>query len=712
MDRLSLSFGNTVTPFIRDPPFARQFLVKSPMLQPSRFFIVAICCTTLAPAHLAAQEIIGVTATPHIRAKAMRWWRPGSPELAARIELFLKNSGSDSIQIRRSDPLLLDGQAPEALLKNDTLAWHDSPRCWLEQSTELPPDCLTVIALNGRSNAWAVGTTHQLQLSESHPPQRFILESPATWLSAVTFIAADESGNITAGTQANQIVVHLNHTGDHVLSFHSLRLWLPKPGQSPHVFHLTQVVEDLECFPANGKILGGCRAGFVARCEPLPRSYAVVEVRLENNSGQLTSLWAYQKIKPEAVDISGGWIASNVRGRNSLTIEEYLRTLKRMHINTGHFVEVGGYTDNPELFRSYPLKRFGRLQDLSRYDTDTMLPTIHAVEFIGEPQYGGGRPIPPQEVWEMLAPYQASRLPTSVTLSEERTWRYYAGLSDYPHYDAYRVIAPAADAWTRYDRWGDQQIRWGAPLETIGVMTRSLRELSRPRPIAYWSQGAHSGWGGPRSPRRGSPTPNELRAQAWHGLANRITSLYWFNLSLESLLDFPDLIEPITRVNREIRLIEELLLRGDAFDHRELRKHGEPDWETNVIAAPEAALLIVHDVAYRPDPHEKLFKFQPRGGKWSFSLPNWIEPDAVVFALDEGGVRELNLRVHSGRLEIADEVKVVGIYLVANHRAELEKISARFQQLIQTEEATGFDPGGDSQDLKRLQTIYSGDDGD
>jgi hypothetical protein len=76
------------------------------------------------------------------------------------------------------------------------------------------------------------------------------------------------------------------------------------------------------------------------------------------------------------------------------------------------------------------------MRDLARYDTEEMLPTIHAVEFIGEPQYGGGRPVPPQEVWEMLAPYQSSRLPTSVTLSEERTWRYYAGLSDYPHDDA------------------------------------------------------------------------------------------------------------------------------------------------------------------------------------------------------------------------------------------------------------------------------------
>jgi len=45
----------------------------------------------------------------------------------------------------------------------------------------------------------------------------------------------------------------------------------------------------------------------------------------------------------------------------------------------------------------------------------------------------------------------------------------------YPHYDAYRVVAPVADAWREYDRWGGERIRWGAPLETIGDMCHSLR---------------------------------------------------------------------------------------------------------------------------------------------------------------------------------------------------------------------------------------------
>lgn len=70
--------------------------------------------------------------------------------------------------------------------------------------------------------------------------------------------------------------------------------------------------------------------------------------------------------------------------------------------------------------------------------------------------------------------------------------------------------------------------------------------------------------------------PDELRLQAYHGLSSRITSLYWFNLSLRSLLAFPDLIEPMTRVGREIRMLEDYYLEGDAVSHERILRDGKP----------------------------------------------------------------------------------------------------------------------------------------
>ena len=64
-------------------------------------------------------------------------------------------------------------------------------------------------------------------------------------------------------------------------------------------------------------------------------------------------------------------------------------------------------TDNPPLYERYPIKYFNRLRPDASYDG--LLDRIHAVEFLGEPQYVGGKPVPPQQVFAELAPYQKKK---------------------------------------------------------------------------------------------------------------------------------------------------------------------------------------------------------------------------------------------------------------------------------------------------------------
>jgi hypothetical protein len=376
-----------------------------------------------------------------------------------------------------------------------------------------------------------------------------------------------------------------------------------------------------------------------------------------------------------------------------------------MQINAGQYEEVPGYTDDPNAFSELPIKRFNRLGDRARYDTDRALPSIHAVEFLGEPQYGGGRPVPPQVVFEQLAPYHAWKLPTSITLSEERTWRYYAGISDYPHYDAYRVIAPAADAWSMYDRWGGQSIRWGAPLETIGDMTRSLRRQSRPVSIGYWSQGAHAGWGGWLSPRRGSPTPDELRAQAWHGLGNGIASLYWFNLSAKSISKYPDLIEPISRVGREIQILKPILEEGAAYEYQRVDQDGIPAWDLSSIATHDAILMVANDLDYSIDQESKTFRFDPRRASLRFTLPPWLEEEVACFRVDADGTYDVESTRGGRFLEIESEIYVVGIYVATSNVSLRPRIDARLRDLRARDEALSFDPSNRPEDLKALQSL-------
>jgi hypothetical protein len=411
---------------------------------------------------------------------------------------------------------------------------------------------------------------------------------------------------------------------------------------------------DLNTFPADAVIPAGERGGARIRTGTLPLTYTALEVRLRDAANEPRSLWAHLRIKREVFDISGGWVSGDVRGRTSLTFEPFLKTLRRMHINTAHTGEVPGYTDNPELYANYPLKYFNRLTPFDQFGRDDVLPRVHAVEFLGEPQYGGGRPVPPREVWQALAPYAPTRRPTTVTHSEERIWRDYAGLSDYPHYDAYRVSAPAADAWSRYDRWDGQTIRWGAPLETIGDLTISLRELNRPRPIAYWFQGVHHGWERYGGRARTSPTPEELRAQAYHALVHRITSLYWFNLSLKSLLKFPDFIEPISRVGREIRMLESFYLEGDAYHFERRRREGKRDWDVAVIAGPRGAVCFELDLAYNPDMSERGFKFgPPREANFVFPLPAYLRDVVEVARVAAEGFRPVNFTRTATGIEIS-----------------------------------------------------------
>ncbi|HAV32207.1 MAG TPA: hypothetical protein DCX79_09415, partial [Planctomycetaceae bacterium] len=428
----------------------------------SALMTAVLISSAIAPLH--AQEVAGVTVTPHIISPVMRWRRPPTPELGARVELVLRNASDAPLTIRRDQNWTFDGSTPAQLLESQDWAWHETPAVWAEESVQLPPQALTVLHFNGRSDKWGVGTDHTFQPGPDGQPIPFQLAKPQVWLQDVTFLAVNDSGELlNSALTANQIIVHLRRddTSGGPLQVTALNIWLPSAAATQRIFTLAQSLPSAQLKMFGGTAELGQAGGFSAAVQPLPRRNCLVEVQLQATNGAMQSLWGSLKIRPESFDISGGWIQGDVNGRSALTIDQYRRTLARMHINAGQIEEVAGYTDDAQMYQATPFKRFNRLGDLARYDRDELLPTIHAVEFIGEPQYGGGRPVPPQEVHSLLAPYRDSRLHTSVTLSEERTWRYYAGLSDHPHYDAYRVIAPAADAWSRYDRWNGRSIRWG-----------------------------------------------------------------------------------------------------------------------------------------------------------------------------------------------------------------------------------------------------------
>jgi len=657
-------------------------------------------------------ELQGIHVVPHLQSAEMKYRKEADFSLGARVELVLRNASSRTLTIPAATAIRLRGKTPDELLQADEWTWHDLPSVHGDRTLDLPAGAITVWSWNGKHANWGVGTQADLSITlpGSNDPQSLdvSLDAPSTWLSAVTFLGSSDA------VQPDSLLFHIANESSEPLRIDACRLWLPTSNPTFRAL-LPQpwITDSLVRFPADGVIPAHDRGGARVATGPLPLTYAALEVRLVDSTGRSRTVWTHQRIKREVFDISGGWVHdTSGGGRKPLESEAVHKTLRRIHVNTAHIGDSPGYSDQtgPEgLYTKYPLKYFSELKPVEKYDTDAMLPRVHAVEFLGEPQYGGGKPVLPQECWKALSFYAPTRLPTSITHSEERLWRFYAGLSDYPHYDAYRVTAPSPDAWGKYDRWNGERIRWGAPLETIGEMSRSLRELNRPRPVAYWSQGPHHDWDGYGGRKRGSPTPDELRLQAYHALSSRITSLYWFNLSVRSLVTFPDLVEPMIRVGREIRMLEDYYLEGDATSHQRVLREGKPDWDLDVVAGPRGALLFALDLAYEPDPDERVFRFgAPRAAVFRFPLPAYVAAPAEIVRVDADGVTQVEHSVEGRTVQVRDQVSRVAIYVVSTTPGESTRLEARRRSLMAEEEAIGFAIERNPDDLAVLRELVDG----
>lgn len=663
----------------------------------------AVALLTLASGTCAALDVAGVTVTPHVMAESMRYRSDPEPATGARVQLFLRNdgaAGTPAVVFDSGTRSLFNGKTPAELLADHAWAWHDTPAATPDETTSLPPGALTVWTFNGRIAAFGPGGRVKLNVGpkgDSWLSKKIRIESPKCWLSAVTFLGPGEA------IQPDTMVVHVANESDMPLKIRSCRLWLPRDAKSPHVLFAQPAIRDLQGFRGHLTIPARDRGGFVVKTAPLPLTYAVLEVELSGPGKGSSTLWAHVRIKPERFDISGGWVND---AENHVANEVFLKALKRIHVNTAHLAVTPGYSDT-DLYERYPLKYFNALTPFDVYDTDAMLPRIHAVEFLGEPQYGGGRPVPPQVVWEKLHPYLPTRLATTVTHSEERIWRDYAGLSDYPHYDAYRVTAPSADAWRRYERWNGQRIGWGAPLETIGDMCRSLRELNRPMPCAIWSQGPHSGWEVYGRRERTSPTPDEIRLQAYHAVSTRITSLYWFNLGLKSLVQWRDTLDELGRIGRELRMLDEFLLEGDAYEFERLSTpEGKPDWDVASVCGPRAALLFALDLDYTPDPQERIFVFgPPRAAHWRFRMPQYLSGTADVFRLDADGAKSVEWSYQGDSIVIQDQISKVGIYIATPDTDLRSYLESKRAKLMDAEAAFQFDPARNDTDFKQLAEL-------
>lgn len=663
------------------------------------------------PAPRPVVEFAGITVTPHVRAAGLRYHLQHNPDLGARVQLFLRNPApveAGSNAIFNCNAVLFDEKEAQRLIQDEDWAWHDTPSAWPEAETQIPPGAMVIYQFNSRSTRWSVGKKFTLKLVDWAKIHRqelpVTMAAQGVWISAVTFLNDD------AGPQPDTIMVHLDNQSATAVHFINSRLFLPTNSANSRLYYPQPVFDSVASYPNDGLVPAGDKGVLRIPAGRLPLGYAALQIIMSDVQGRQFPLWAYLRIKRDFFDISSGWGPKVPSAASPAACELYLKMLSRMHINTAHFINAAGYSDQPgpqALSSLYPLRRMGKPDPIADYDKDEWLPWIRAVECLGEPQNENG-PTPrfPQAVWQALQPYKKTRLPTTVTLTEEASWRHYAGLSDLADFKAFRLVAPSTDDWQSYDRWEDgKPINWGAPLETLGDYTRCFRDLWRPMPIAGWLQGPYCDWEIRDNRKRSAPTADELRVLAYHALANRITSVYWHDVTLRGLVQYRDTIDELTRIGREIRMLEDFFLEGDAYRTLHQVVLGKPDWDLASIVSPRAALLFAMDLDYQADRNNHVFQFgkKKRDAIFTYNLPSYLRRINDVFRVDADGVYPATYTISEGTLKIADKQSKVAIYVASPFLDIRPAMEAKRKALLAVEQTINFDPVTRNKDFEMLR---------
>jgi hypothetical protein len=633
-----------------------------------------------------ALRVVGLNRVKHSIETEMRYLQARGNDLSARYQLFIRNVSDESLPVAPNASPMINGKDAAQWHAEGRLSWYHFPAQDETYPTAIPPGSLMVWQFNGKDGGWLTPSGYSLRSRDLDTVIRD--EAQTVYIAHASFTGPESS------IRPDKATIHLFNDSPDDFRVEDVVLWHAS-GKGPWQFlHPGVPLRPSATVPSDGRLRAGGKSIVVLHSEAFQTGHAALQVGMRDANGNRRELWACLKVRKESFDISAGWANDPIGGKPAFLNEGFLKTLKSLYVNAAHYIGQTGYSDDDSLYRVQPLKYFGHLHPWQLYDRDSLLPRIHGIEFLGEPQYGGGTPVDPQKVLTQLLPFAPSRIPTTLTHSEERIWRFYAGLSDYPHFDAYRVSAPSADEWDRYDRWKGRRIAWGAPLETIGNMTRSLKSLNRPVSVAYWSQGPHDGWEVYGGRKLTSPTPSELRAQAYHALSTGITSLYWFNLSYKSLAGYPELLEPMQRIGREIRLLEPFYLNGTQWDYRRLTGKGGPDWDLSTFVSPEGVLLFALDLGYHADATTRTFVFdKERQVDLSLKVPEWVGEGWELWKIEADGLRRMGWRPSTdASIRFRDKVHEVGIYILLPEEAASERLRQRWSDLKMLESSWDFDP--------------------
>lgn len=639
-------------------------------------------------------EIAGVTVVPHGVSGEIASYGLEDPfavpeDLGALVRIFVRNVSED--RDIRAD-VLFNGRTGLDLVGTGVLSWCDVPdsrEALGKVSDGLPRgtlDCWTLNILDPGfyRNGIAIAMTDRKTGEQAQGTIR-VAEADVT-VERIVF-ASEAGDRIPDG-----FLVFLRNRSASPVSLGRITLWPSYGTYREHWWRETAAPRSVVPFGGEAGIPPGDMGGARVSTGPLPFGEMVLSFEILGPDG---SRDIYQSIKPVVTefDLSMGWGTEALVGS-----EAFRKTIRSLHVNTFHG-GPGAFYDDPDRVAAHPMKTFDSLPDIAVKSSPEWLPLVHGSERFGEPQFDNR---PAQGIADIyLAEYRESGYPTTLTLSHEPGFHRYAGLTDLPHFDAYRVVAPHADRWGAYVRYGSKNVPWGAPLETIGFYMRTLAALSRPNPIAAWSQALSDGWFSLLRPASGNPNPLEIRIQAYEALANGAVSLYWFNLSGKNVSANRDRLAVLQEIGREIRTVDRLLGQSApyAWENRFL------DLDQNVLAGEDHAVLFAIDLQYRKAWYNEFVSAGPRTGELSFPVPAWLRDCDAAVRVHRDGIGPIPVRMEAGRAVLSDTFQDTALYvLYRSADGDLAgELANRYDDLRRFEAAFGFDPIRNDADFALLE---------
>jgi len=625
-------------------------------------------------------EILSVNVLPHVFSGEIPSYNRRDPfaipeNPGALIKIFIKNTDREN---HFEGQVLFNGKTGIELLDSKIVSWASVPdiRTGGLLSSKIPPDSIDVYTLNViDSRFYADGILVEFIYPDSNGSVRQHIEIKEYPLCAERIVFMDSKGE----SRPDKMIVWLKNNSKEDIVLEGMDFYKAMPFYSMH-WWTDSIKPDVLDTQINEMTLKPGETNYIVYGLgeiPFGESILELNVKSEDKSEKIM----YQ-IKPfvSSFDINTGWAGRHLAGSKL-----FAETVAMMHFNTVHGDSLG--YNNTAIGQKYPLKGFGVYSNTEEMNKPENIKNIHGVEFLGEPQMDNRDP---QEIFNKMAIYRTSGYPTTLTLTHEPGYYMYAGLVDFPHFDAYRIVAPHADKWGEYTKYGDKNTLWGAPLETAGIYVRSLHEISRPNPVAAWTQAVSGGWFSIWRISSPNPNPTEIRIQAYQKVANGSISLYWFNISGRNVIGSRYALDEIRNINREFLIVEDLLVKSVPFSWENIFM----DMDHNVLAGPDFAVLFTTDLSYMVSPVNEFVISSPRTENFTFNIPEYLDnPDSLI-KITKDGIFKLDATFHGDNVSFTDTVFITGMYVVYES-SEVDYyrfLQDKYNSLIAKEQSVGFDP--------------------